>query len=399
MFKQLKNKSRNKVVFLIRDLDFGGAQRQLVTLVKDFDKQKFDVTVLYFYSSSPLAKDLKDSGISAICLEKQGRWDFIRFFSHLIRCLKDIKPDVLHSYMGESNIMAILLKPFFPSTKLIWGIRVSQTPTDAFDWLGYVLCKLECRLSHLVDLIIVNSHAGRQDYINYGFPAEKTVVVSNGIDTERFQPNKEIGAKVRKEWGISEQQILIGLVGRLYPQKDHPNFLKAAALLCKDYQNVRFVCVGTGPDQEYNNKLYQQTEELGLTDKLIWAGARGDMQAVHNALDIAVSSSAFGEGFGNVIGEAMACGVPCVVTDVGDSALIVGDSGIVVPPNDPEALASACARLANLLKQDKIVMQEKVRGKIIECFSVRKLVETTQSYCLSTPDIELKKPSLKINFN
>lgn len=374
--------TKQKIVFLIRDLGYGGAQRQLVTLVKDLDKQKFDVTVLHFYSVAPLGKDLKERDIPVISLGKRGRWDLLGFSWRLIHHLKQVKPDLVHTYMDESNIIAILLKPFFPSTRIIWGIRRSHDPADSVDWLGNILGKLERLLSHAADLIIVNSHAGREDYLNYGFPAKKMVVVSNGIDTESFKPNRELGVKVRLEWGILENQILIGLVGRMYPQKDHPNFLRAAALLCKEYQDVCFVCVGTGPDKNYIQKMYQIAEELGISQRVIWAGVRADMPRVHNAIDIAVSASAFGEGFGNTIGEAMACGVPCVVTDVGDSAWIVGDTGIVVPPYNSVALATGIKRLIELKSEERTDIQEKARRKIIECFSVDNLVATTMSYCL-----------------
>jgi glycosyltransferase involved in cell wall biosynthesis len=374
--------TKQKIVFIIRDLGYGGAQRQLVTLVRDFDKQKFDVTVLHFYSDSPLEKYLKEREIPVISLEKRGRWDLLGFSWRLARHLKQIKPDLVHTYMAESNIIAIFLKPFFPSTRIIWGIRRSQSPTDIVDWLENILGKLHTLLSHAADLIIVNPHASRKDYLSYGFPAEKMVVVSNGIDTERFKPDRELGVKVRLEWGISENQIVIGLVGRMYPQKDHPNFLRAAALLCKEYQDVCFVCVGTGLNQNYIQEMYQITEELGISNRVIWAGARADMPAVHNAFDIAVSASAFGEGFGNTIGEAMACGVTCVVTDVGDSAWIVGDTGIIVPPHNSEALAAGIKRLIELNYDERIALKEKARRKIIECFSVDKLVATTMSYCL-----------------
>jgi glycosyltransferase involved in cell wall biosynthesis len=376
--------TKKKIVFIIRDLGYGGAQRQLVTLVKDFDKEKFDVTVLHFYSGGHLEKDLKESNIPVISLEKQGRWDLLGFCWRLIRQLKQIEPDLLHTYMGESNIIAILLKPFFPAIPIIWGMRMSQAPANSVDWLGNILGKLESLLSHAVDLIIVNSHAGKEDCLSYGFPAEKMVVVSNGIDTERFKPDREVGVKVRVEWGISENQILIGLVGRIYPQKDYPNFLQAAALLCKEYQDLRFVCVGTGPDKNYVQELYYLAEKLGISQRVIWAGARGDMGAVHNALDIAISASAFGEGFGNTIGEAMACGVICVVTNVGDSAWIVGDTGVVVPPHNSEALAVGIKRLIELNSDEKIALQEKARRKIVECFSVDNLVKTTMSHCLQT---------------
>jgi glycosyltransferase involved in cell wall biosynthesis len=373
---------KKKVVFLVRDLIFGGAQRQLVTLVKDFDKEKFDVTVLHFYPG-PLSQDLVNHGISVISLEKGGRWDFLNFFWRLVKQLKELKPDVLHGYLGESNLLAIFLKPFFPSTRMVWGIRVSQMPDDALDWLGRILFNLQSRLSHWADLIIVNSHAARKDYLTYGFPPQKMVVVPNGIDTKKFQPNQEFGVKVRAELEISDDTILIGLVGRLELQKDHSNFLKAAAILCRNYQNIRFICVGTGPDNNYIQRLHQLTAQLNITDKVIWAGARGDIPAVQNALDIAISASAFGEGFGNTIGEAMACGTPCVVTDVGDSAWIVGDTGIVVKPENPQALAEGISRLIELPDVEKIVLQQKARQKIVDNFSVKQLVETTQSYCLN----------------
>lgn len=376
----LAKKMKKNIAFLIRDLEYGGAQRQLVTLVKEFDKRDFDLSLLYFYSDGPLLNDLKDSDISVISLNKQGRWDLLGFLGRFIWAMWKIKPHILHAYMADSNITALLLKPFFPKTRIIWGIRVSQTPS--LDWLERIISKLEKFLSSFVDLIIVNSHSGKEDYANNGFPIEKMVVISNGIDTEKFKPDREAGRKIRLEWGISEDEILIGLVGRLYPEKDHPNFLRAAELLCGEHENLRFVCVGDGPDEAYKENLSQMTQELGLSKKVIWAGAHSNMCAIHNALDIAVSASASGEGFGNVIGEAMACGVTCVVTDIGDSAWIVGDTGVVVPPQNPEALAEGCKKLIVLPLEERKVLQENARRKIIEKFSVNNLVKTTQFYCL-----------------
>ena len=371
---------KKRVVFIIRDLNYGGAQRQLVTLVKAMDKESFDVTLLYFYSGGLLLKDLKDSGCRIICLEKQERWDVLGFFWRFFQHLKRINPDVLHGYLGESNIVTMFLKPFFPSTRIIWGIRGSNTPPGRYGWLGRLLSQLQIFLSSFTDLIIVNSHAGKDYCLSHGFAPDKMVVISNGIDTERFQPDSEAGAKMRSEWGISEKIILIGLVGRLDPMKDHPTFLKAAALLCKEREDVHFVCVGIGPEH-YTLELQQLTNEFGISEKVIWAGGRSDMPTVHNALNIASSSSSYGEGFANVIGEAMACGVPCVVTDVGDSAWIVGDTGIVVPPKNPEALAAGWNSLLNLAVTDQVALAEKARKTIVENFSVRNLVQKTEFYC------------------
>jgi len=372
---------KKKVVFLIRDLNYGGAQRQLVTLVKALDKEHFfDVTVLHFYSGGPLLKDLTDNGISTISLEKQERWDVLGFFGRLFGHLKRIQPDVLHGYLGESNIVTMFVKPFFPSTRIMWGIRGSNTPSGRYGWLGSLLSQLERLLSSFTDLIVVNSHAGKADYVNQGYAPGKMVVISNGIDTERFQPDSEAGAKVRSEWGISPNTILIGLVGRLNSMKDHPTFLNAAALLSKEREDVRFVCVGIG-EENYAKELYQLTEDLGIAEKIIWAGGRSDMPAVFNALNIPCSSSSDGEGFPNVVGEAMACGVPCVVTDVGDSAWIVGDKGVVVPAKNPEALKTAINELIDKTNLDDYNRQE-IRQLIVEQFSVRQLVLKTKAALL-----------------
>jgi glycosyltransferase involved in cell wall biosynthesis len=371
---------KKRVAFIIRDLNYGGAQRQLVTLVKGMDKQSFDITLLYFYSGGHLLKDLQDSGCQIICLEKHERWDVFSFLGRLVQHLKTIQPDVLHGYLGESNLVTMFLKLFFPSTVIIWGIRESNTPSGRYGWLGSLLSQLERLLSFFTDLIVVNSHAGKDYYLSQGYASDKMVVISNGIDTERFQPDSEAGEKVRAEWGISENTILIGLVGRLDPMKDHPTFLKAVALLCKERKDVRFVCVGVG-EENYAKELYQLTDELSIYEKVIWAGGRSDMPAVFNALNIACSSSSYGEGFPNVIGEAMACGVPCVVTDVGDSAWIVGDTGILVLPKNPEALAAGWNSLLNLALTKKAVLAEKARKRIVENFSLQNLIQTTELHC------------------
>ncbi len=381
LFQKLVNfkNMRKKIVFLIRDLNYGGAQRQLITLLNGIDKQSFDVTLLSFYSNGVLEKDLKDSGIPVISLEKRGRWDLFGFFWDLVQHLKHIYPDVLHGYLTESNLLTIFLKPFLPSTRMIWGVRASDIDLDryGYDWVERLSFQLECFFSRFADLIIANSHAGQAYHLAHGFSANKMIVIPNGIDTERFKPDLEARAKVRAEWGIPKETILIGLVGRLDPMKDHPTFLRAAALLSEERQNVRFVCIGYG-QENYAQELYQLTNELGISEKVIWAGARADMPAVYNALDIACSASAYGEGFANAIGEAMACGIPCVVTDVGDSAWIVGDTGVVVPPKNPLALKTAIQKLIEKTGTNGSA-QEHIRQRIIERFSVLQLVLKTQT--------------------
>jgi glycosyltransferase involved in cell wall biosynthesis len=364
-----------KVAFLIRDLEYGGAQRQLVTLLKGLKNTDLECSILYFYPGGPLVKDLEESNIYPICLNKEGRWDFFGFLRRTIACLREIQPDILHGYLGEANLVSIFLKPFFPKMKTIWGIRESSMAAERADWFGNALFLLDPPLSRWADLIIFNSQAGLQDYLRSGFPREKSIVIPNGIDTNRFQPFPQLRSQLRREWAIGDRDLLIGLVARLDVMKDHPNFLRAAARVCQNRGEVRFVCVGSGP-QSYREELWQLTRDLNLEERIVWAGARADMPSVYNALDIACSASAYGEGFSNAIGEAMACGIPCIVTNIGDSAWIVGDTGFVVPPHNSDALAEAMEKAI----ADELVLtsSEIQRSRIVNLFSVERLVEQTR---------------------
>lgn len=373
-----------KIAFMIRDLNYGGAQRQLITLVKALDKKLFDITVLCFYSDGLLEIDLKQNGISVICLKKRSRWDVVGFLWNLLRQLKKINPDVLHGYLSESNLLTICFKLFSPSTRIFWGIRDSNISFGSYDWLDRLIFELECFLSRFVDLVIVNSYAGRAYHLSHGFPDAKMVVIPNGIDTERFKPDRASGQLIRSHWNISDDTILIGLVGRLDPMKDHPTFLKAAAILCQERLNVHFVCIGNGPES-YADELSQLACELGISKHILWAGGQGDMPAVYNALDIVCSASAYGEGFANVIGEAMACETPCVVTDVGDSAWIVGDLGIVTPAQNPEVIKQGLINMIDKIQAEddlKVVFKQSLRQRIVTQFSVSQLCLKTQTALL-----------------
>ncbi|MDB6005463.1 MAG: hypothetical protein JWR15_2450, partial [Prosthecobacter sp.] len=203
-----------------------------------------------------------------------------------------------------------------------------------------------------------------------GYPSENITVVPNGIDTTRFQPNLEARATIRAELGIRDDEVLFGIVGRLSPMKDYATFLRAAATLDK---HCRFLCIGGGSN-EYTQEMQALANELGLAGRLIWSAPRSDMPQILNALDALVSSSAFGEGFSNVTGEAMACGTPCIVTDVGDSAWLVSDAGLSVPPRQPAALAAA---MRQFLALDPSALKPKARQRIEENFTVPTMVQRT----------------------
>lgn len=369
--------NNTNIFFLIRSLELGGAERQLALLARGLQERGHWVVVVVFYHGGPYQKELQQAGVRVLSLEKRGRWDIPGFLWRYSRALKLSRPTVLHAYLGMPNILSLLARLFVPGVRIVWGLRASNMDMKRYDWLQRLSWWIECRLSRYADLIIVNSHAGMAFAEANGFPREKMRVIANGIDVERFRCDRAAGQAVRRQLGISEDAVVIGLVGRLDPMKGYPVLLQAAALLARnrDWQQVRFVIVGSGPEG-YRQRLFALTALQGLDDRIIWAGARTDLPAVYSSFDIFTSASVFGEGFPNVIGEAMACGLPCVVTDVGDAARIVGDLGIVVPPDDARALVDAWQRI---LSGDFKPNPARIRARIAEQFSVQTLVEKTEA--------------------
>lgn len=367
-----------RVALLIRSLNYGGTEMQLVTLANGLARSGHAVSVLVFYPNGPLLERLSPD-VKVRCLEKRGRWDMIDFLRSLFRVLDEEQPEVLYAFLAVANLLACLAQVRSRELKVSWGVRASDMDLAHYDWLSRLTYWLERRFSRCPDLIISNSEAGRRYAVLRGFPDnDRFLVIPNGIDAERFRPDARLRAEVREEWGILPDETLVGIVARLDPMKDYPNFLEAAARLARHEHGLRFVSVGAGPEH-YAAVLQEQARRLGLDTRMIWAGPRGDLPAVYSALDLLVSSSAFGEGFSNVLGEAMACGLSCVATDVGDAREILGDLGAVVPPCDPEALVAGAMTLLERLRLEEPSLGVRVRQRVIENFSVEALVQRTKA--------------------
>lgn len=368
---------RLRILMLIRSLERGGAERQLSVLARGLQTRGHQVNVAVFYPGGALTDELLAAGVEVHSLDKRGRWDLPGFLLRLHRCLRRTRPQLLHGYLTVPNLLCVLLGAWRPGLAVVWGIRASDMRARHYDWLAGLGCWLECRLARLADLCISNSEAGRRHAIAGGFPESRLRVVANGIDTQRFRPDPAAGAGQRQCWGVATSAILIGLVGRLDPMKDHPTFLRMAAALLVRHPDLRFVCVGDGP-AAYRQRLHAEATRLGLGEALIWAGECTAMPAVYNALNLLVSSSAFGEGFANVVGEAMACEVPCVVTAVGDGAIIVGDTGSVVPSANSRALTGACEALLALSAAQRRQQGRRARQRVSRLYSVEHLITDTE---------------------
>lgn len=363
------------MLFLARSLNVGGAERQLCVLARELKARGCDVSIVVFYGDGVMEAQVRESGIRVIDLAKKGRWNIVSFGVRLHRTFQRERPDIVYSFLCVPNILAALSKPLLPRTKFVWGVRASGMDSTKYDWTFKILWRIECALSPFADLVICNSNAGREHAAKHGFPHESMVVINNGIDTVCFRPDDNARRSVRAQWRISDDEILIGLVARLDPMKGHRTFLEAAAMVGGERRDVRFVCVGDGPDA-YKRELVARAQRLGLERSVVWPGARDDMPAVNAALDIACSSSSFGEGFSNAVAEAMASEVPCVVTDVGDSSAVVGDTGPVVPPEDAMALKVAMLDLIDRVRRDA-TLRKRCRDRIVDHFGPHALAEAT----------------------
>ena len=365
-----------RVVLLARSLDVGGAERQLVDLACGLHRAgEFDVCVVTFYPGGALEGQLRDQGVQIRTAAKHGRWDSVRFVAILRRILRSYSPAIVHSYLGPPNLLATLLQPFLPSCRVVWGIRASDMDLRHYDWTWRAVFRMERLLSRFPRSIVANSFAGRDYVATMGFPRAKIEVIPNGIDTHRFGTVAAAGESLRSQW-LGTGRVLIGMAARLDPMKDHGTFLHAARRLVTAMPDVRFVCIGGGTAQSAA-ELRRTAADLGLQDSVVWAGERHDMPVVYRALDFATLTSAFGEGFPNAVGEAMACGRPCVVTDVGDAVELVGPTGAAVPRRDPAALADAWQRLASLPVAELEALGRAARQRILDRFSIDAMIART----------------------
>lgn len=368
-----------RIIFLVRSLEIGGAERQLVAVARGLRRRGHEVGVAVFYRGGVFEDELRADGIAVHDLRKRGRWETGALLLRLAAVVRAERADVLHAYM-DANVFAAVARPLFPRVKVVWGIRSAQSDFRRYGVLERVYPKLERLVSRGADAVIVNSTAAARQAVSNGVRPSRVVVIPNGIDCQRFRPDPEGRERTRRRWGLAPGDAVVGMVARLDPVKDHTNFLRAASRVAAARPQARFVCV-TGPAGAagYREKLRRQAEELGLSGRLVWVDEGLVTSAVYSALDVAVLSSDEGESFPNVIGEAMACGRPCVVTDSGDAAAIVGDTGAVVPPRDPERLAARISDAVERLGREPADAGPAPRARIEAAYSLDLLTLRTEA--------------------
>lgn len=367
-----------KIVFLARALGPGGAERQLALMAAGLQRRGHDVVVATFYPGGAFRETVTSAGARHVSLEKAGRWDIVGFLLRLRSLLRQERPDILYSLLPPANIIATCATPRIAGMHRVWGIRISDMDLGHYDWLARLSYAMERALSSRADLIIFNARSGYRCAAERGMTVSGSAVVPNGIDTAMFAPDEAARSRVRDTWGVTAGVHVVGMIGRFDPMKDHATFFAAAAMLLRSRPNLLFVLAGDGVDPQ-NAQLVEMARLANLSDRTQLLGERRDIPEVMAGLDVLCLSSAFGEGFPNVLGEAMASGVPCAATDVGDSRDVVGDAGEIVPPGEAEALSAALGELLLRLERSPKDMRRSARARIVEKFSVDALVDRTEA--------------------
>ncbi|MFN3656966.1 MAG: glycosyltransferase [Pseudolabrys sp.] len=364
-----------KVVLFVRSLAVGGTERQVVHLANGLARRRHDVTLVMLYGGGAAEKDIDNQYVKVIDVQKRGRWDVLGPLWRLRQAIAAERPDVLYAFLPMQNVLAALLRPFLPRTKLVFGARGSAFRIAAYDHLSAMSYRADAWLSHRADAIIANSYSFLQAARRYA--PGKVVIVPNGIDVDRMCIDRDGKRRMRAVWNIGARAFVVGMVARLDPMKDHANFLAAAAQFAAAHADAHFVCVGGGDSGGYRGELETMARALGLAERVSFIGEQSDLAPIYNAFDIGTLSSAYGEGFSNVIGEAMACGLPMAVTDVGDAARIVGPHGIVVPPGDPQRLSEAWGQLRQR-QANEPNLAVAVRAHIVDRYSIESMVDKTE---------------------
>ncbi len=354
-----------RVLHVITGLRTGGAEHMLLKLLAASPDQAGDRMVVSLTDKGAVGPRLEALGIGVVSLGMRRLPDPLSLV-RLARRIDAFAPDVVQGWMYHGNIQASLARPLSRSrAPVAWTIRQTLYDRAAERRLTRVAIRLGALLSRRAAAIVYNSELSARQHEAIGYDAARRAIIPNGFDCERFRPMPEARAQVRAALGIAAGVPLVGLVARYHPMKDHRGFLKAAAIVARRYPAVHFLLAGAGLEI-----LAESAELRALGDRVLVLGERSDMPSLTAALDIACSASARGEGFSNALGEAMATAVPCVATAIGASGELIGDTGVLVPPSDPAALAAGIMDLLAVGETGRRALGEAARLRVVQRFAL-----------------------------
>ncbi len=372
-----------KLLYVTTGLDSGGAQMMLYNLLSRIDRDRFDPIVISLMGQGLWGDRIESLGVPVYPIGMKSGLPTPRAIWRLLRLIHQLKPDLIQGWMYHGNLAAQFASSLLNYLKrrlipVVWSIHYSIDALASDKKMTVALVKLGAYVSSSPKQVLFVSRVSQSQHEALGYTRANSQVIPNGFDTSRFLPAVSDRKTVRSELNLPEHCVLIGLAGRYHPMKDQANFIQAAALLSKSHSQVHFIMMGHGITDD-NPTLRNLIQLLGLCDRIHLLGERQDMPSLLASLDIFTSASAYGEAFPMVIGEAMACEVPCVVTDVGDSGWMVGDTGKVVSPRNPQALAEAWSFLIDQGPEARSQLGKAARSRMIAECSLNSIVTQYES--------------------
>lgn len=361
------------LLHLITGLTTGGAETTLARLMEAGDRLPVRSVVVCLGQRAALAERIEAAGVEVHALEMRGGPGPVGAL-RLAGLARQLRPDLIQGWMYQGNLAANFARRVVPGRPpVLWNVR--QSLHDLANEKPSIRTAIHfgALWSATPRHIIYNSRAAAEQHRLAGFRSSRAVVVPNGIDCEEFRPREGAGERLRRELGIESGAPLIGMVARYHPVKNHAAFLAAAAILVREGIDAHYVLVGPGVDGS-NEELGQGIRDAGLAERFRLLGERADVAGIVAGLDIATCASR-GEAFPNAVAEAMACGIPCVITDVGDAAWLLGEAGRVVPPDDPETLARGWLAILALDPASRADVGGKGRRRIEAAFTLEAMVE------------------------
>lgn len=358
-----------KICFCITNLETGGAEAVLLNLLKRIDRTRFSPTVISLVGMGRIGPQIESLGISVYALGmSRNRPSFLKAFQ-LINIFRKLKPDIVHTWMYHSDLIGGMAAKLTGCKNIIWGIHHSNLSKTENKGSTLLVVKACAWLSKIIpNQVISCSKRAEEVHVLSGYVKEKFNVIPNGFDLDRFTPNAAARVQIREELALSHDTLLVGVIARFHPQKNHLGFIKAAARILEKKPGTHFLLAGADIDNS-NVQLVAAIKYYGLEGHTHLLGRRDDVPHLMAALDVLASPS-LGEAFPNVLGEAMACGVPCVVTDVGDCAEIVGQTGINVPASDMALLAEKIVDLLHLPEKLRVNLGLDARARVAANYEI-----------------------------
>lgn len=362
------------ICHIIAGLRSGGAERML-SRVATRPRQGDRHVVVSLLDEGAYGAFLRDAGVELHCLRIKSRFPSPRAITRLTKLLRTLRPDVVMTWLYPADLLGTLCAGMagLGAARVVWNIRCSNFEPTREPIVDRLVRRALAWLSPRPFAVAVNSHAGRKHHEALGYRPRAWWYLPNGVDTDVWRPCAKTRQAVRRELGISDHELVCGLVARVDPQKDHANFLAAAEHVASVRRDVRFLLVGEG------------TQGLvlppDLQGRVIALGKQEHVSRLMNVLDVSVLSSAYGEGFPNVVCEAMATEVPCIVTDVGDAARLVEGAGMSVPPRDATALAGAMLGLLDMPRDERRALGRAARLKVIENYTIEIACQAYSDLC------------------